>query len=96
MSHSQNVLFVCHMLKVPVFSLFNIAYAHAHKVFENRNEDVVNFNNSAIVPDYLQDFIYSIIPEVHDEDAQAAAKRKEQKAHETSPQMYFEGWNERA
>ncbi len=79
-----------------MYALFNLAYAHAHKVFENRHLDVIAFNEHAVVPDYLQDFIYSIIPEVHDEQRQESETRAQQKAHEAPPPATWEKWDRRA
>jgi hypothetical protein len=64
--HAVNVKYVAEQLKCPVWILFNVAYAHSYKIFDNRYHDVGEFKQKGTVPQYVQDFIYSIVAEVHD------------------------------
>jgi hypothetical protein len=78
MHHAVYVRYVARELHIGVWQLFNVAYAFSYKTFGDTHMDVARFSQTGEVPEYVQDFIYSIIPEVREE---TGAKTEEQKAH---------------
>ena len=85
--------YICDSLHLSIWQLFNIAYAYKYKIFAVTNVDIVRFNNFQEVPEYVEEFIYAIIPKVRET---TTAEKAEQEAYVTPSQMYFEGWDKRA
>ena len=85
--------YICDSLHLSIWQLFNIAYAYKYKIFAVTNVDIVRFNNFQEVPDYVEEFIYAIIPKVRET---TTTEKAEQEAHKTSPTCYRQPWNRRA
>jgi hypothetical protein len=80
MHHVAMVRYVASELHIGVWQLFNVAHAFSYKTFGSTHKDIARFASNGEVPEYVQDFIYSIIPEVREE---TGTKTEEQEVDKT-------------